>query len=612
MTTKRKNVFWLLVLLCGLLVYPAGISAHAALDRAEPAANAVLAESPEQVTIWFTEPLEPQLSEIVVFNAAGEQVDNGDTQVDEADPTVMRVTLPPLPEGSYTVSWKNVSTVDGHPVSGSYVFSVGEATAGPAATTVAAEDTPLPTVEAVVRWLVLVGILAVAGGLSFLLWVLRPALNRAAPEAGRAALAATLTGRVVRLMWAGMVLFVLASVAQLLWQLYRAELFNAGALTFIGGAYWGRMWVLRMVLAVVLALVLPRPGASPAARQPSRDLLALLLAAATLLTLSLVSHAAATAGIEAPAVITDYLHLLAAGVWVGGLFHFLAVMPLVFRQLHGEERQTFLATLTPYFSALAIVCVAALALTGIISTYAQVTVPVALRTPYGSALLVKLALIVPLLLLGAMNLVLYSPRLKREPAAGERLRNSVRLEVLLAGLLLLAVGFLTSLEPARQVATRLGLGGPPALRLEEDSEGATIILTVEPGQAGNNRVAVSLADRQGRLLNNARDVLLTPNLPAEGLSPPVGRPEKNDEGQFIFNDVPLTVAGEWQLAVRVVRSNAFDAEATFDLDIPPAGSGSTNVTIFPVAARVILLLVVSLVLLAGLLVGVWVWRARVA
>ena len=186
MKSKRIKLFWLLagLLLYSMLAQPAGVAAHAALDRAEPAANAVLDESPEAVTIWFTEPLEPQLSEIAVLNAAGEKVDNGDTQVDPADPTVMRVTLPALAEGSYTVSWKNVSTVDGHPVSGSYVFSVGEAPAGTAGTTTTeSEDTSLPIAEAAVRWLVLLGILAVAGGLSFLLWVLRPALHRAAPAA---------------------------------------------------------------------------------------------------------------------------------------------------------------------------------------------------------------------------------------------------------------------------------------------------------------------------------------------------------------------------------------------------------------------------------------------
>jgi hypothetical protein len=188
----------------------------------------------------------------------------------------------------------------------------------------------------------------------------------------------------------------------------------------------------------------------------------------------------------------------------------------------------------------------------------------------------------------------------------------LHLEVLLAVVLLLAVGFLISLEPARQVATRLGLGSPSALRLEETSEGTTIALTVEPGQAGNNRVAVALADRQGRPLTNTQGVFLTPNLPAENLQPPVGQPESNGNGEFIFTDVPLTVAGEWQLAVQVLRPDAFDAEASFDVAIAPAGGASKNVTIFPAATTVITLLVISLVLLAALLVGVRAWRARVA
>ena len=98
--------------------------AHANLDSADPAPDSVLEEAPTRVVIRFTEPLEPSFSEIRVLDSSGARVDNGDSVVDANNPVVMSVSLPPLEDGTYTVGWKNVSTVDGHRVRGSFIFSV--------------------------------------------------------------------------------------------------------------------------------------------------------------------------------------------------------------------------------------------------------------------------------------------------------------------------------------------------------------------------------------------------------------------------------------------------------------------------------------------------------
>ncbi len=106
------------------------VRAHANVDRAEPAPDSILEEAPDRVVIRFTEPLEPSFSEIRVLDSTGARVDNGDSAVDRTNPLVMSVSLGPLADGTYTVGWKNVSTVDGHRVRGSFVFSVGEPSGG--------------------------------------------------------------------------------------------------------------------------------------------------------------------------------------------------------------------------------------------------------------------------------------------------------------------------------------------------------------------------------------------------------------------------------------------------------------------------------------------------
>jgi methionine-rich copper-binding protein CopC len=112
------------VLLAGSFTFaPDRVLAHANLARSEPSPGSVLAQPPDKVTIWFTEPLEPEFSEIRVLDVRGERADNGDSAVDRNDPTVMSVTLRPITFGTYTVAWRNLSSVDGHSVRSSFVFS---------------------------------------------------------------------------------------------------------------------------------------------------------------------------------------------------------------------------------------------------------------------------------------------------------------------------------------------------------------------------------------------------------------------------------------------------------------------------------------------------------
>src|SRR5712664_1887853 len=99
--------------------------AHAHLVRATPAAGGTVNAAPSEVTLRFSEKLEPKFSSVVVRDAAGKQVDKGETTVDKADRMVIRVLLPPLEPGVYKVEWKVMST-DTHKIDGNFTFKVGE------------------------------------------------------------------------------------------------------------------------------------------------------------------------------------------------------------------------------------------------------------------------------------------------------------------------------------------------------------------------------------------------------------------------------------------------------------------------------------------------------
>ena len=387
------------------------VLAHANLVEASPAPNSTLDAAPSQVIIWFTEPIEPRLSEIRVLDAQGSRVDDGSPQFDANEPTVMSVGMAPVPNGTYTVAWKNVSTVDGHRVRGSYLFSVGVPISGETLEEPEGALLQSPS-EPVLRWLLLLGALAMVGGLALELFVTLPVLQPRQGEAAVRELLARLAGRSIKLTWASVAVFSVASVAQLILQTSLIhEVSIAGAIGPLAWAtlretVWGGLWLWRMGLTGLLVLLAIGMTALAARRSGGRGsggvgtaraglgvrVLAVATGCGVLWTLSLTSHAAATAGIRNLAVAADFAHLLAAAVWVGGLFHLCIGIPLFLRILSPRQQRECLGRLVPRFSVAAGLSVAVLVVTGVFSGWALVTVPEARSAPSGRVVTLKVGL----------------------------------------------------------------------------------------------------------------------------------------------------------------------------------------------------------------------------
>ncbi|TMK09381.1 MAG: copper resistance protein CopC [Alphaproteobacteria bacterium] len=97
-------------------------SAHAFLDHAEPRVGNTVATAPREVTLWFTQKLEPAFSSITVTNSAGQRVDTGKTRVSGNQ---MSVSLRSGGAGTYRVNWR-VLSVDTHRTDGNFTFRVGQ------------------------------------------------------------------------------------------------------------------------------------------------------------------------------------------------------------------------------------------------------------------------------------------------------------------------------------------------------------------------------------------------------------------------------------------------------------------------------------------------------
>lgn len=116
--------FSTIVMAVALLLAGATVAgAHAYLQRADPRAKSTVRTAPTQVRLWFTEELEPAFSSVQVVNEGGQRVDKGDSQVDPSAPKLLRISLSPLPPGTYKVIWR-VLSVDGHVTKGNFTFRV--------------------------------------------------------------------------------------------------------------------------------------------------------------------------------------------------------------------------------------------------------------------------------------------------------------------------------------------------------------------------------------------------------------------------------------------------------------------------------------------------------
>lgn len=244
----------------------------------------------------------------------------------------------------------------------------------------------------------------------------------------------------VRWMWALVGVLFVAGVVEISLYAVRAsgEAFGPG---LFGEALFdtrvGQIWVVRIALGIFVATAATH-AAQKAAGAAYRWGAALFLSGLLLATLTLQSHAAAEGGFLP--VAADWLHVVAASLWMGGLLGFPILLIGPLRAMPAEARAKLLGRVVPRFSKVATVAVLTLILTGIVAILLHVPGLSAMQnTAYGRALGVKLWLLIFLLGLGAWNLRLRG----REPFG-----SAVRIELALAIGIFVATGFLTSLPPA--------------------------------------------------------------------------------------------------------------------------------------------------------------------
>jgi hypothetical protein len=123
MTWRPTRCACRLIVGSALLLAPVVADAHAKLARSEPPAASTLRGTPPEVRLWFTESLEPTFSGARLLDGARRPVDGVTARVDAVNAALLRMSLPTLAVGRYTVVYRVVS-VDSHVTTGELTFRV--------------------------------------------------------------------------------------------------------------------------------------------------------------------------------------------------------------------------------------------------------------------------------------------------------------------------------------------------------------------------------------------------------------------------------------------------------------------------------------------------------
>lgn len=478
--------------------------AHATLVTTNPANDAVLAAPPARVVLRFDEAVATTSDSLRVLDEDAQRVEVGKPTRPRGD--TVAVELPPkLGRGTYTVAWSVVSA-DTHPVHGAFVFSVGAAAANPeavASRVLRGQQTPAAVTWGfgVVRFLSYV-LLFLAGGGAVALAALGLADRRLPVGLAGAAL-----------------LFVPVSLAGIALQ---AEEASTSVRATVDSRF-GVVWLVRAGLAVALA-VLAR-----------RRLPALALGLALLATGALAGHAAARGGVT---LAVDLVHVLAAGVWSGGLAFVVAALALA-----RTGRWELAGRVVPRFSALALGTVSLLLAAGIANAYLEVRSWHGLvDTLYGRLVLAKAALLVPVLALAAYN--------RRYAVPRRRFLRSATAELVLVAAVVGVTAALVVEPPPKAVAAPRGPFAQTAQLGPYE-----LNLVVDPARTGWNAVHVYLLKPSG-LPAAATEATIAASLADPAIGPIRLRTDPAGPGHFVAS-AQLPIAGDWLLRVEV-RRGQFD------------------------------------------------------
>ena len=421
------------------LVLPGIAAAHATMREATPAEQGRVETPPTEVTLRFDQSVTAPPGGIVVLAPDGRRLSGAVSQANRG--TVMRVPVRGLVSGeAYTVRWREVSA-DGHIGTGVFTFGVG---VDPPPPTEAVGASGMTWRDDAARWALFASLALLVGVVGIRLLVLPRVVDPRVER--RVHLLGTLGAFLA--VNAGIVGFVIRSANAL--QVSNVDLLYADLSPFAESTRFGIAFLVTTLgfgaclTILVVAWVLDRP----ALRWP-----AFLLALALVWGYPLSGHQATEPNATLLGEVADWVHLVTAMLWVGGV---LTLAVVVWPLAPALRREAFLR-----FSRIAVWLIGLLVVAGTVVSIERLPALDDLwTTSYGRTLLVKIGLVLVALAWGGVHHTLVRPRLERGDAPAGIGRSLIGESVVAIAVLLVAAVLVNGAPPP--VETGAGSAAPAA------------------------------------------------------------------------------------------------------------------------------------------------------
>jgi copper transport protein len=480
--------------------------AHATLVSSEPADGSVLVQAPKMVQLHFNESVTPAV--IGLIDAGGTARDIATRAVGQS---VLIVLPDDLPVGTQIVSYRVVSQ-DGHPVAGSMVFSIGAVTGAAPET----EAGPLKILIWLARFGVYLGLFVGVGGAFFAAWI---GQGPSGSTVSRGALAIGLVSAVASLGLQGL------------------DLLNLPLGGIVTPAPWTSALATSLGPSLLIAIVVM--AIAWFAWQSPSILISWVLTTLAMAGIGLSLAASGHASTASPQWLTRpslFLHGVAAAYWIGALAPLAAM---------ARRRSDDLPRALKQFSRLAVSLVGLLVLSGLVLSVIQLgSLRALIETPYGVILSIKLALVILLLGLAAVNRFVCTPAVVADYENTRPLLGSTLLECVLVVCILAVVAGWRFTPPPR--ASVVSAATPLSVHIHTDA--AMFQVLVSPGRVGANDFVLQLMTGDAALLP-AKEATLILSLPERGVEPMERRATLGPDGYWHVRGVALPLAGRWHMQI---------------------------------------------------------------
>jgi len=549
----KKSKLWIVAFFLYSMLSPILTSAHAYIAKSTPMENEILMKVPPIVSIEFNETIQSSsFNSLIVVDASGKRVDLKNTHINKENPRVMEARIKQnIPDGIYSIQWKVISA-DGHPIQGVIPFSIGT-TSKDARALQARTEGYIPKVDMLIERGLLYTSFSLYIGILFFHLVIQKSDDQAWRIQSR-------SQTILRISLLGMLISVLFNLplqttinADISW----SEAFNPSLLKeTLKLPDFGYMWVIQIILVILLAaatyVALKRGSLSSfhAWGIPCIFIVGLLV------TKAFTGHAVGSKYKEIT-VSMDFLHLLAASLWTGGLASIIFLLPAWNDSRENEKRDwsrywEAIHRFTPWATTAVLV----IFFTGIInSTLFVPTIHSLFYTSYGQVLLAKTILFVGMGVLGIIHLV--KNKIRRSKGLG----MTARVEWSMGIIVMVLAALLTNLPTPPLPATG------PFHETKLLDNGDQLTLNVSPNTVGMNTFTIDLKDKNGQSVTDIEQLTLTTSSLDMEMGKETFRVPVVSPGTFQTEGMYLNMTGRWIIQVHGLTTSLDSFDIDFHLTV---------------------------------------------